>query len=188
MGASMPSGSIRATPRTIPSPSSSIRLAETSGGGWAPEHSSEQPFNPFFGYPNQNKMGDYISMVSDNAGGDVAYSATFNGEQDVYYVRVAPLASRLLNISTRARVGTGQQVLIAGFVIGGTGSEAGHHPRHRSFAQQFWLNRIVIQSPHWSCIAAIPTLATNDNWKTESDGMSQQAQVEATGTRADEQF
>ena len=60
-------------------------------------------------------------MVSDNAGADVAYTATFNGEQDVYYVRVAPLASRLLNISTRARVGTGEQVLIAGFVIGGTG-------------------------------------------------------------------
>ena len=28
--------------------------------------------------------------MSDNAGVDVAYSATFNGEQDIYYVRVVP--------------------------------------------------------------------------------------------------
>ena len=27
---------------------------------------------------NQNKIGDYITMVSDNTGGNVAYSATFN--------------------------------------------------------------------------------------------------------------
>src|SRR6202008_3452661 len=45
---------------------------------------------PFLGYPNQNKMGDYITMVSDNTGGDVAYAATFNLEEDIYYVRVAP--------------------------------------------------------------------------------------------------
>ena len=35
-------------------------------------------------------MGDYITMVSDNTGGNVAYCATFNGEEDIYYVRVAP--------------------------------------------------------------------------------------------------
>jgi hypothetical protein len=47
-------------------------------------------FNPFIGYPNQNKMGDYITMVSDNTGSNVAYAATFNQEEDIYYVRVAP--------------------------------------------------------------------------------------------------
>jgi hypothetical protein len=35
-------------------------------------------------------MGDYITMVSDNGGGNVAYCATFNQEQDIYYVRVDP--------------------------------------------------------------------------------------------------
>jgi len=49
-------------------------------------------FDPFLGYPNQNKIGDYITIVSDIAGGNVAYTATFNGEQDIYYVRVAPPA------------------------------------------------------------------------------------------------
>jgi hypothetical protein len=54
-------------------------------------------FTPFEGYPQQNKIGDYITIVSDNTGGDVAYAATFNfnpntdqHEQDVYYVRVSP--------------------------------------------------------------------------------------------------
>jgi hypothetical protein len=49
-------------------------------------------FNPFLGYPNQNKMSDYITIVSDNTGGNVAYCATFNQEEDIYYVRVAPVA------------------------------------------------------------------------------------------------
>ena len=42
------------------------------------------------GYPNQRKIGDYITVVSDDAGADVAYAATFNGEQDIYYVRIRP--------------------------------------------------------------------------------------------------
>jgi hypothetical protein len=49
------------------------------------------------GYPNQSKIGDYITCVSDNTGSNVAYSATFNfnpnrgqHEEDVYYVRVFP--------------------------------------------------------------------------------------------------
>ena len=42
----------------------------------------------FIGYPNQYKIGDYITVVSDNAGANVAYAATFNGEEDIYYVRI----------------------------------------------------------------------------------------------------
>ena len=63
----------------------------TDGGTtWAPNIAVSNAFNPFLGYPNQNKMGDYITMVSDNTGADVAYAATFNLEEDIYYVRVAP--------------------------------------------------------------------------------------------------
>ncbi|MEO7168698.1 MAG: dockerin type I domain-containing protein [Spartobacteria bacterium] len=63
----------------------------TDGGvTWAPNVSVSNSFNPFLGYPNQNKLGDYLTIVSDNTGGNVAYAATFNGEEDVYYVRVAP--------------------------------------------------------------------------------------------------
>jgi hypothetical protein len=63
----------------------------TDGGNtFSPNVAVSGPFNPFLGYPNQNKMGDYITIVSDNNGGNVAYTATFNQEEDVYYVRVSP--------------------------------------------------------------------------------------------------
>ncbi|PYI48644.1 MAG: hypothetical protein DMF10_03600, partial [Verrucomicrobia bacterium] len=70
----------------------------TDGGlTWAPNVAVSNSFDPLQGWPNQNKIGDYITIVSDNTGGDVAYSATFNfnpsrgqHEQDVYYVRVSP--------------------------------------------------------------------------------------------------
>ena len=70
----------------------------TDGGvTWAPNVAVSNSFNPLEGWPNQNKIGDYITIVSDNTGGDVAFAATFNfnpsrgqHEQDVYYVRVSP--------------------------------------------------------------------------------------------------
>ncbi len=68
---------------------------------WSPNVAVSNSFNPFLGYPNQNKIGDYITIVSDNTGGNVAYSATFNNEEDVYYVRVAPAAPTLQSAVSR---------------------------------------------------------------------------------------
>src|SRR5438876_660897 len=62
------------------------------GNTWSPNVAVSNSFNPFIGYPSQNKIGDYMTIVSDNTGGNVAYPATFNNEEDVYYVRVAPSA------------------------------------------------------------------------------------------------
>jgi hypothetical protein len=63
----------------------------TDGGvTWSANVAVSNSFNPFLGYPNQNKIGDYITIVSDATGGNVAYAATFNGEQDIYHVRVTP--------------------------------------------------------------------------------------------------
>jgi hypothetical protein len=45
-------------------------------------------FDHTIGYPSQNKIGDYYDIVSDNLGANVAFSATFNGGQDVYYMRI----------------------------------------------------------------------------------------------------
>src|SRR5207247_10698420 len=68
-----------------------------AGVTWSPNVAVSNPFNPLEGYPNQNKIGDYITIVSDNTGGNVAYHATFSfnpqrnqHEVDVYYVRVVP--------------------------------------------------------------------------------------------------
>ena len=68
-----------------------------AGVTWSPNVAVSNAFNPFEGYPNQSKIGDYITIVSDTTGGNVAYAATFNfnpnrgqHEEDVYYVRVFP--------------------------------------------------------------------------------------------------
>ena len=61
------------------------------GRSWSPNVAVSNSFNPFVGYPNQNKIGDYITVVSDNASANVAYAATFNGEEDIYYIRIPPV-------------------------------------------------------------------------------------------------
>ena len=60
------------------------------GNNWSANVAVSNSFNPFVGYPNQSKIGDYITVVSDNASANVAYAATFNGEEDIYYVRIPP--------------------------------------------------------------------------------------------------
>jgi hypothetical protein len=77
------------------------------GNTWAPNVQVSNSFDPSLGYPNQNKMGDYMTIVSDNTGGNVAYCATFNGEEDVYYVRVAPTAPVALSAVSRKTHGGG---------------------------------------------------------------------------------
>jgi hypothetical protein len=58
------------------------------GNTWSPNVAVSNPFNPFVGYPNQSKLGDYITVVSDNSSANTAYAATFNGEEDIYYLRI----------------------------------------------------------------------------------------------------
>jgi hypothetical protein len=84
----------------------------TDGGlTWSANVAVSNAFNPFEGYPNQSKIGDYITVVSDSGGGNVAYSATFNfnsnrgqHEEDVYYVRVAPPTSVRTLLSAASRL------------------------------------------------------------------------------------
>jgi hypothetical protein len=89
----------------------------TDGGvTWSPNVAVSNSFNPLEGWPSQNKIGDYITIVSDNTGGDVAYAATYNfnpsrgqHEQDVYYVRVgpgAPMAQSAFSRKTHGAAGT----------------------------------------------------------------------------------
>ncbi len=40
------------------------------------------------GYPQQNKIGDYYHMISQNSWVSLAFAATLNGEEDVYYMRI----------------------------------------------------------------------------------------------------
>ena len=147
------------------------------GDTWSPNVAVSDLFDPSLGYPNQNKMGDYITIVSDNGGGNVAYAATFNSEEDIYYVRVAPPTLHLLNIATRTHVSTEEQVLIAGFIITGT------DPKQviiRGIGPSLNGAGVTLSDPTLELHQGNTTLVTNDNWKTRSDSTSQQALIEAT--------
>ena len=61
-----------------------------AGASWSDNVPLSEPFNSHLGWPQQNKLGDYYDMVSFNDAAHLAFAATFNGEQDVYYLRIAP--------------------------------------------------------------------------------------------------
>lgn len=60
------------------------------GVTWSENEKLSESFNPHLGWPNQNKMGDYFDMVSDDNGAHLAWANTINGEQDVYYSFINP--------------------------------------------------------------------------------------------------
>jgi hypothetical protein len=71
---------------------SELRYAYSVDGGttWSASEVLSPPFDPHVGWPQQDKIGDYYDMVSDQTGVHIAYAATFNGEQDVYYLHLDP--------------------------------------------------------------------------------------------------
>ncbi len=60
-----------------------------AGASWRANVPLSPPFNHSLGYPNQDKLGDYYHMISHDSAAHLAYAATFNLEQDVYYLRIA---------------------------------------------------------------------------------------------------
>ncbi|MBZ0180333.1 MAG: T9SS type A sorting domain-containing protein [Melioribacteraceae bacterium] len=61
----------------------------TDGGiSWRDNIRLSEGFDPHIGWPNQQKMGDYFDMISDEDGVHLAWCGTFNNEQDVYYGRI----------------------------------------------------------------------------------------------------
>ena len=57
------------------------------GQTWSENVQVTPAWNSWIGWPQQDKIGDYYHMVSFEDYAVLAYSATFNGEQDVYYAR-----------------------------------------------------------------------------------------------------
>ena len=67
----------------------------TDGGAtWSANVQVTPTWNCTIGYPNQQKIGDYYDTNSDDTGVDVAFAATFNGGEDVYYLRIPNSASQ----------------------------------------------------------------------------------------------
>jgi len=63
----------------------------TDGGTtWATSRRISEAFNTTIGWPVQQKIGDYMESVSEDAGASVVYPATFNGGQDLWFMRITP--------------------------------------------------------------------------------------------------
>ena len=65
-------------------------FSEDQGDTWSDNAPISLPFDASVGYPQQDKMGDYFDMVSDNDFAHLAWTNTINGGQDVYYTRISP--------------------------------------------------------------------------------------------------
>ncbi len=66
------------------------RYSLDGGRTWYPGEPFTPQWNHFAGWPQQQKIGDYYHSVSENGGMMLAYAATFNGEEDVYFARLTP--------------------------------------------------------------------------------------------------
>lgn len=69
---------------------SELYYASSNDGGvtWSANQKLSPSWNSHAGFPAQNKIGDYYHLVSDRVGANLAWSATFNGEQDVWFLRI----------------------------------------------------------------------------------------------------
>jgi uncharacterized repeat protein (TIGR03803 family) len=119
-----------------------------------------------------------------------AYTAVLAGKSNgtgVGVVEMYDLApavnSKLANISTRGFVDTGANVMIGGLIVdGGTGGGSARVIL-RAIGPSLAASGIqgVLQDPSLELHdASGTTIASNDNWKTRSDGSSQQGEIEAT--------
>ncbi len=69
---------------------SELYYASSSDGGltWSTDRPLSPLFDPHLGFPQQQKIGDYYDMISDDEGAPITYAATFAGEENVYYLRL----------------------------------------------------------------------------------------------------
>jgi hypothetical protein len=69
---------------------SELHYCSSADGGttWTANSRLSPAWDSWQGWPNQSKIGDYYHMVSDRVGANLAWAATFNGEQDIYFLRI----------------------------------------------------------------------------------------------------
>jgi uncharacterized delta-60 repeat protein len=125
---------------------------------------------------------NFVFAFGLQADGKIVVGGTFdmvNGATHTALVRLeGDSGSRLLNISTRLAVGTGENVLIGGFIITGTDPKTviirGIGPSLPGVGG-------TLADPTLELHQGATTLATNDNWKiNDSTGQSQEAAIRAT--------
>jgi N-acetylneuraminic acid mutarotase len=122
-------------------------------------------------YDTASLLSDGNVLVAGGHGAGTLSSAELYGSGQ-------STAATLLNISTRMRVLTGEQVLIGGFIITGT------EPKNviiRGIGPSLNGVGVTLADPILELHQGNTTLATNDNWRiNDQTGQSQQAEIEAT--------
>ncbi|MCX6282541.1 MAG: hypothetical protein NTU51_11330 [Bacteroidetes bacterium] len=68
------------------------------GVSWSANQKLSPLFDSRVGWPQQAKMGDYVSMSSDNNKAYLAWTNTLNSEEDVYFSTITPFAAGISNI------------------------------------------------------------------------------------------
>lgn len=63
-------------------------MSRDGGVTWSENVPLGPAWNSTLGWPVQMKIGDYYHMVSDVVGANLAYAATYNGEEDVWFLRI----------------------------------------------------------------------------------------------------
>ena len=139
------------------------------------------------GIPPSNDLESAILMDSLDPG---LYTAVVRGVNstgialvEAYDLDLDPLgASILANISTRSFVGTAENVMIGGIIVQGANAQEvlvrAIGPSLTAFGVDGALPDPVLELRD----ANATVIETNDDWKTKSDGTSQQAEIEATMT------
>ena len=141
--------------------------------------------NTFTIVTTQTALGGAFSNVAsgqrlNNADGTGSFIVTYSGNNVVLSsFQPIPPPSRLLNIATRLRVQTGENVLIGGFIITGTDTKNVIIRGIGPSLSQFFAGTLA--DPTLELFQGNTLLESNDNWKLRSDGSSQQAAVAATG-------
>lgn len=163
----LPSGNVLvAGGDNYPTDLSTAELYEPATGTWTAAGSlaGARSFHTATLLPN----GDVLVAGGRGASGYLTTAELYHGPE-------TPPA--LLNISTRMRVLTGDQVLIGGFIVTGTDLK---RVLIRGIGPSLNGVGVTLSDPTLELHQGTTTLTTNDNWKTRSDGTSQQADIEAT--------
>ena len=105
--------------------------------------------------------GAYTVVATSRAGTVTSTAATLT------VVPPSSGDSRLINISTRAQVGTGGDIMIAGFVIGGTGSKRVLLRATGPALAPFLAGTLADPTLELTTLSGT-TLATNDNWDSDN--------------------
>ncbi|MFN7974609.1 MAG: hypothetical protein U0166_20030 [Acidobacteriota bacterium] len=116
--------------RLDPSAATSVLTYSASSDGGASfsgNVSVSAPFQHGLGYPNQAKIGDYIHMISDDGGANLAYAATFNGEEDVWFVRISPNGGFNADVDRSGFV-DGVDLILLGLSFGASSGDPRYNP------------------------------------------------------------